>query len=111
MSIYHSRFRKLEAERADRIFASKWSAFFIILPCLIALVHGFLLIASDAGEATHSLLMASLLGLVAGSISSNRRKILQQDRVIQQLQEQLHEANSHSQQSPAGNDQKAAPEE
>lgn len=111
MCIYHSRFRKLEEERADRVFASKWSAFFIILPCLIALAHGFLLLPTNPGEATHSLLMASFLGLVAVSISSNRRKILQQDRVIQQLQEQLHEANSHSQQSPADDDQKAAPEE
>ena len=55
--------------------------------------------------------MASLLGLVAASISSNRRKILQQDKVIQQLEEQLREANSHNQKSSAGDDQKASPEE
>lgn len=111
MSIYHSRSRKLESERADRMFASKRMAFFVHVPCLIALGHGFLVIAIDAGRATHSILMASLLGLVAGSISSNRQKILRQDEVIQQLEKQLHDANSHSQQSPESNDQKAAPEE
>ena len=111
MSIYHSRSRKLESERADRMFASKQAACLIFLPCLIALGHGLIVMAINAGEAGQSLVMASLLGLVAGSISSNRRKILQQDKVIQQLEEQLHEANSHSQKFLAGDDQKAASEE
>lgn len=35
----------------------------------------------------------------------------EKDKVIQQLKEQLHEANSHSQQTPAGSDPKATPEE
>lgn len=111
MNIYHGQLRKLESERADRIYRSKWSSFYIFIPCYIALGHGLFMIAIDAVGAPHSILMASLLGLVGASISSNRQKILRQDKVIQQLQEQLHEASSHSQQSLPGNDQKAAPEE
>lgn len=110
MSIYHTQSRKLESEHAYKKLDSKWSEFYIFIPCWLALVHGIALDMIDLGKGDHSIVMASLLALVAGSISSNRKKILQQHKVIQQLQEQLQEACSHSQQSPAGDDQKATPE-
>ena len=111
MNIYHGQLRKFESERADRMYRSKWSSFYIFIPCYIALGHGLFLTAINSEGAAHSILMTSLLGLVGVSIRSNRQKILRQDKVIQQLLEQLHEASSHSHQSLPGNDQKAAPEE
>ena len=112
MSSYNNWLRKLESERVDRAFASKQAVFLIWAPCYIALGNGLLWMAIDpGGETNYPLLMACLFGLVAASISSNRRKILQQDKVIQQLEEQLREANSHNQQSSAGDNQKASPEE
>ena len=87
MCDFQNRLRKLESEREDRMFASKWAACFIYLPCLIALGHGFLLIVIDLSAASHSIVMASLLGLVAASISTIREKIIRQDKALQQLQE------------------------
>lgn len=55
--------------------------------------------------------MASLLGLVSGFLDMFRRKIIRQDEAIKELQEQLNQASSQSQQSPAGDAPKAAPEE
>jgi len=66
--------------------------------------------AIDPSEASHSIVMASLLGLVAASISTIRMQIIRQDKAIKQLQEQLNEPNSRARQAPAGDVPRAAAE-
>lgn len=88
MNYFQNRLQKLDSEREDRMFSSKMAAFFIFLPALIALSHAFLMISLGLPEASHpTLIMGSLLSLVAGSIGSIRAKIIRQDAVIKQLQE------------------------
>ena len=114
MSIHHSRSRKLESERADRMFASKRLACLLYAPCLIPLAAGaFLLLALEITGPTTTvyIAMGSLLALVTGFLDMFRRKIIRQDEAIKELQEQLNQASSQSQQSPAGDAPKAAPEE
>lgn len=113
MSIHHSRSRKLESERADRMFASKRLACLLYAPCLIPLAGAFLLLRLEITGPTTTvyIAMASLLGLVSGFLDMFRRKIIRQDEAIKELQEQLNQASSQSQQSPAGDAPKAAPEE
>ena len=69
------------------MFASKRLAFIIWLPCLIALGHGCFVMVIDPSEASHSILMASLLSLVCGSLAMVRSKVIRQDKALQQLQE------------------------
>jgi len=87
MSDFLNHLLKLDSKREDRWFASKRVAFYIYLPCLIALGHGLLMMAIDPVVGIPSLLMGSALSIVCGSICENREKIIRQDKALQQLQE------------------------
>ena len=96
MSNSQSRLQKLDAEREDRLFASKRWAFLLYAPCVIPLVAGFYSIAMGL-EASNYIIMASMLSLVSGALDMFRRKVIRQDKAIKQLQEQLKEAKSKDQ--------------
>ena len=69
------------------MFASKVQVWSIFLPCIITLFYGLLVMAIDPVRGITSLVMASALALVCGSIGENRGKIVQQDINLQRLQE------------------------
>ena len=77
-------------------FASKKMIFFIYSPCFIALFHCFLNFISDSSTAPNAIVLASVLTLVCNSIDFLRKKIIQQDKTIQLLQEKLDQVSGSS---------------
>ena len=77
-------------------FASKKLVFFIYTPCFIALVFAILLAIIDSSTAPYAILLASMLPLVCNSIDFLRKKIIQQDKTIQSLQEKLDQVSGSS---------------
>jgi len=77
-------------------FASKKLVFFIYTPCFIALVFAILLAIIDSSTAPYAILLASMLPLVCNSIDFLRKKIIQQDKTIQLLQEKLDQVSEAS---------------
>jgi len=77
-------------------FASKKLVFFIYSPCFIAIVFAILLAIIDSSTAPYAILLASMLPLVCNSIDFLRKKIIQQDKTIQSLQEKLDQVSGAS---------------
>ena len=77
-------------------FASKKLVFFIYTPCFIAIVFAILLAIIDSSTAPYAILLASMLPLVCNSIDFLRKKIIQQDKTIQLLQEKLDQVSGAS---------------
>ena len=77
-------------------FASKKLVFFIYTPCFIAIVFAILLAIIDSSTAPYAILLASMLPLVCNSIDFLRKKIIQQDKTIQSLQEKLDQVSGAS---------------
>ena len=77
-------------------FASKKMIFFIYSPCFIAIVFAILLAIIDSSTAPYAILLASMLPLVCNSIDFLRKKIIQQDKTIQSLQEKLDQVSGAS---------------
>ena len=77
-------------------FASKKMIFFIYSPCFIALVFAILLAIIDSSTAPNAIVLASMLTLVCNSIDFLRKKIIQQDKTIQLLQEKLDKVSGSS---------------
>jgi predicted transporter len=70
-------------------FASKKQVFFIYSPCLIALGFAIFSVIIDSRTGSNAIVLASMLTLVCNSIDFLRKKIIQQDKTIQLLQEKL----------------------
>ena len=77
-------------------FASKKLVFLIYAPCLIALFYSFINFISDSSTAPNAIVLASVLTLVCNSIDFLRKKIIQQDKTIQLLQEKLDKVSGSS---------------
>ena len=77
-------------------FASKKLVFFIYTPCFIALVFAILCAIIDSSTAPYAIVLASMLTLVCNSIDFLRKKIIQQDKTIQSLQEKLDQVSGSS---------------
>jgi hypothetical protein len=77
-------------------FASKKMVFFIYTPCFIALGYAILCAIIDSSTAPYAIVLASMLTLVCNSIDFLRKKIIQQDKTIQLLQEKLDQVSGSS---------------
>jgi hypothetical protein len=77
-------------------FASKKQGFFIYFPCLIALGYAILCAIIDSSTAPNAIVLTSMLTLVCNSIDLLRKKIIQQDKTIQSLQEKLDQVSGSS---------------
>ena len=77
-------------------FASKKLAFLIYTPCFIALGYSIFCAIIDSSTAPYAIVLASVLTLVCSSINFLRKKIIQQDKTIQLLQEKLDEVSGSS---------------
>jgi hypothetical protein len=77
-------------------FASKKMIFFIYSPCFISLFYCFINFITDSSTAPNAIVLASMLSLVCGSIDFLRKKIIQQDKTIQLLQEKLAKVSGSS---------------
>ena len=95
MKNFTSKSEKELLESSEK-FASKKLAFFIYTPCFIAIVFAILLAIIDSSTAPYAILLASMLPLVCNSIDFLRKKIIQQDKTIQLLQEKLEEVSGSS---------------
>ena len=76
--------------------ASKKLVFFIYAPCFIALGFAILCAIIDSSTAPYAIVLASMLTLVCNSIDLLRKKIIQQDKTIQLLQEKLDQVSGES---------------
>ena len=88
MKNFTSRSEKEFLENSEK-FASKKLVFFIYTPCFIALGFAILCAIIDSSTAPYAIVLASMLTLVCNSIDFLRKKIIQQDKTIQSLQEKL----------------------
>jgi hypothetical protein len=95
MKNFTSRSEKELLESPEK-FASKKMVFFIYSPCFIALVFAILLAIIDSSKTPYAFLLASMLPLVCNSIDFLRKKIIQQDKTIQSLQEKLDQVSGAS---------------
>ena len=101
MSDFQISHEKTEAERFDKKFASKGWACFLFAPGVLALAMAVFTLAIGAEGSTTSVLifMGIFLNLVSVLLDGFRRKIIRQDGIIRQLQNQL---NERSQQGGGG---------
>ena len=90
MNDFKARLEKKKLEDKNRYFASKKTAILIYAPGWIAITGGVMSIAMGLEE-TYYLIMGTLLTLVCGSIGLCRDKIIQQEKAIQLLQDELEE--------------------
>ena len=88
MKNFTSRSEKELLESPEK-FASKKMVFFIYSPCFIALCYAIFCAIIDSSTAPNAIVLASMLTLVCNSIDFLRKKIIQQDKTIQLLQEKL----------------------
>ncbi len=95
MKNFSSRSEK-EFLESPKIFASKKLVFFIYTPCFIALGYAILCAIIDSSTAPYAIVLASVLTLVCNSIDFLRKKIAQQDKTVQLLQEKLDEVSGSS---------------
>ena len=95
MKNFTSRSEK-ELLESPKKFASKKLVFLIYAPCLIALFYSFINFISDSSTAPNAIVLASVLTLVCNSIDFLRKKIIQQDKTIQLLQEKLDQVSGAS---------------
>jgi hypothetical protein len=95
MKNFTSKSEKELLESSEK-FASKKLVFFIYTPCFIALGFAILCAIIDSSTAPYAIVLASMLPLVCNSIDLLRKKIIQQDKTIQLLQEKLDEVSGSS---------------
>ena len=95
MKNFTSKSEKELLESSEK-FASKKQGFFIYTPCFIALVFAILCAIIDSSTAPNAIVLASMLTLVCNSIDFLRKKIIQQDKTIQSLQEKLDQVSGSS---------------
>jgi hypothetical protein len=95
MKNFTSRSEKELLESPEK-FASKKLVFFIYTPCFIALCYAILCAIIDSSTAPNAIVLASMLTLVCNSIDFLRKKIIQQDKTIQLLQEKLDQVSGSS---------------
>ena len=88
MNNYTSRSEKKLLESPET-FTSKKLVFFIYSPCFLALVFGIFSVSVNSGTSPYAIVLASLLSLVCCSIDFLCKKIIQQDKTMQLLQEKL----------------------
>ena len=77
-------------------FASKKLVFLIYAPCFIALFLAISFAIIDSSGSHNAIALASMLTLVCSSIDFLRKKIIQQDKTIQLLQEKLDQVSGSS---------------
>jgi hypothetical protein len=77
-------------------FASKKLVFLIYAPCYIALFLAISFYIIDSSGSHNAIALASMLTLVCNSIDFLRKKIIQQDKTIQLLQEKLDKVSGSS---------------
>jgi hypothetical protein len=77
-------------------FASKKLIYFIYAPCFIALFFAISFTIIDSSGSHNAIALASVLTLVCNSIDFLRKKIIQQDKTIQLLQEKLDKVSGSS---------------
>jgi hypothetical protein len=77
-------------------FASKKLVFFIYTPCFIALFLAISFALIDSSKSYNAIALVSVLTLVCNSIDFLRKKIIQQDKTIQILQEKLDQVSGSS---------------
>ena len=92
----HTYLSEKELLESPEKFASKKLVFLIYSPCFIALFYCFLNFISDSSTAPNAIVLASVLTLVCNSIDFLRKKIIQQDKTIQLLQEKLDQVSGSS---------------
>jgi hypothetical protein len=90
-----SRSEKELLESPENI-ASKKLVFFIYTPCLIALFLAISFAIIDSSKSYNAIALASVLTLVCNSIDFLRKKIIQQDKTIQLLQQKLDQVSGAS---------------
>ena len=95
MKNFTSRSEKELLESPDK-FASKKLVFFIYTPCFIALFLAISFVIFDSSKSYNAIVLASVLTLVCNSIDFLRKKIIQQDKTIQLLQEKLDQVSGSS---------------
>ena len=95
MKNFTSRSEKELLESSEK-FASKKLVFFIYTPCFIALGFAILCAIIDSSTAPYAIVLASMLTLVCNSIDFLRKKIIQQDKTIQLLQQKLDQVSGSS---------------
>ena len=95
MKNFTSKSEKELLESSEK-FASKKMVFFIYTPCFIALGYAILCAIIDSSTAPYAIVLASMLPLVCNSIDFLRKKIIQQDKTIQLLQEKLDQVSGSS---------------
>ena len=95
MKNFTSKSEKELLESSEK-FASKKLVFFIYTPCFIALGFAILCAIIDSSTAPYAIVLASMLPLVCNSIDFLRKKIIQQDKTIQLLQEKLDQVSGVS---------------
>ena len=95
MKNFTSKSEKELLESSEK-FASKKLVFFIYTPCFIALGFAILCAIIDSSTAPYAIVLASMLPLVCNSIDFLRKKIIQQDKTIQLLQEKLDQVSGSS---------------
>ena len=95
MKNFTSRSEKELLESPEK-FASKKLVFFIYSPCFIALGFAIFSVIIDSRTGSNAIVLASMLTLVCNSIDFLRKKIIQQDKTIQLLQEKLDQVSGAS---------------
>ena len=95
MKNFSSRSEKELLESPEK-FASKKLVFFIYTPCFIALGFAIFSVIIDFRTGSNAIVLTSMLTLVCSSIDFLRKKIIQQDKTIQLLQEKLDKASGSS---------------
>jgi hypothetical protein len=95
MKNFTSRSEKELLESPEK-FASKKLVFLIYTPCFIALFLAISFVIIDSSKSYNAIALASVLTLVCNSIDFLRKKIIQQDKTIQLLQEKLDQVSGSS---------------
>ena len=95
MKNFTSRSEKEFLENPEK-FASKKLVFLIYAPCFIALFFAISSVVIDSSKSYNAIALASVLTLVCNSIDFLRKKIIQQDKTIQLLQEKLDQVSGSS---------------
>jgi hypothetical protein len=95
MKNFTSRSEKELLESPEK-FASKKLVFFIYTPCFIALFLAIFILIIDSSKSANAIALASVLTLVCNSIDFLRKKIIQQDKTMQLLQEKLNQVSGAS---------------
>ena len=95
MKNFTSKSEKELLESSEK-FASKKLVFFIYAPCFLALFLAISFVIIDSSKSYNAIALASVLTLVCNSIDFLRKKIIQQDKTIQLLQEKLDQVSGSS---------------